>query len=311
MPRHSFNYANGSDSRLGTAIKASSPGLAGFLIAVIGLFGSGARAEATEAALAELLADPTTWVAGLSSSSLAEAPEVPSVAMERLSGHPYSAWQSELDASARARAHLDLGHRLRQEGRSEAAFGHYELASRVDSELGEAHLALATLAGQLGRYRQSARAFAWLAELDPEDPRAFSGRALALRRLGHHRLAASVLDEALAKWPDDPRLADALARLLAASPNDAVRDGERAVVLAQHALQTGRQAIYAETLAMAFAEAGRHSDAVSLVRTLIERARASGDTSGLVDTLEEQAKLYAAGQAYRLNDRPVSGAPSP
>lgn len=259
-----------------------------------------APADSSAASLAERFADPATWAGDLSDSALVDLPVDPRRAMETLSGQPYPDWQKALGTTSGARVHLELGHRLRLAERPEAAFVHYELAARLDRELGEAHLALATLAGQLGRYRQSARAFAWLAELDPDDPRAFAGRALALERLGRHVLAVSVLEEALAKWPERHDLPNSLARLLAASPKDTVRDGARAVELAQQALQAGRQAVYAQTLAMAMAEVGRFADAANLLRTLIERARASGDTSGLVRQLEAELALYESGRPYRL-----------
>ncbi|MCG8461942.1 MAG: tetratricopeptide repeat protein [Holophagales bacterium] len=204
------------------------------------------------------------------------------------------------DASLLAQAHLELGHRERRDTRVDRAIAHYQRAVRLDPELGEAHLALGTLLGQQGRFRGSAQAFAWLAELDPRDPRAYLGRARALGGLGYYRLARRTLEDAVEKLPEEPELLHSLARLLAASPDPAARNGTRALDLAQKALGLGRKAPYAETLAMAMAETGLFTDAAALLEAILAQARGSAAEDAFVERLEAQLELYRAGRPFRL-----------
>lgn len=203
-------------------------------------------------------------------------------------------------AAAKARLHLALGHRLRQAGESEAAIDHYGLAARLDPELAETHLVLGSLLGQQGRFRQAARAFAWLLELDPGDVRGYRGRAMALQRSGMPRLAKDTLEEGLerAGATPPPELLHLLARLLATSNDASIRDGARAVDLAQRALAASAQAPYAETMAMALAEAGRFPDAVAVQRNLLQQAKRSSSEAAWIAQLEQRLALFEAGRAW-------------
>ena len=64
----------------------------------------------------------------------------------------------------------------------------------------------------------------------------------------------------------------ALARLLAASPDPSLRDGARALELAEQAIAEPTLQ-RAETLAMSYAAAGRFDEAVQVQRDLIDQAK--------------------------------------
>ena len=66
------------------------------------------------------------------------------------------------------------------------------------------------------------------------------------------------------------------ARILAASPHDALRDGDRALVLAQRLVAARRNSQSLETLAMALAEPGRFAEAARVQREAITLAKTSG-----------------------------------
>ncbi len=76
--------------------------------------------------------------------------------------------------------------------------------------------------------------------------------------------ARAAYEESLRLKADDAATQSELVRLLATCPDDAVRDGKRAVSLAEAACdQAGHKApFYEDTLAAAYAEAGRFDDAV-------------------------------------------------
>jgi len=74
----------------------------------------------------------------------------------------------------------------------------------------------------------------------------------------------------------------------------------QAVSLAERACQlTGdRVAPYLDTLAAAYAAAGRFKDAVATAQKAIELAKSAGQTQ-VVSEIEPRLQLYRNGQAYR------------
>ena len=74
----------------------------------------------------------------------------------------------------------------------------------------------------------------------------------------------------------------------------------QAVSLAERACQlTGdRVAPYLDTLAAAYAAAGRFKDAVATAQKAIELASSAGQTQ-IVSEIETRLELYRAGRAYR------------
>jgi hypothetical protein len=112
-------------------------------------------------------------------------------------------------------------------------------------------------------------------------------------------------------FPDHPGFALALARLLAAAPDDRVRDGRRALALAETLVKTNQSLEVGETMAMALAEVGQYGEATRVQRELIAAAREAG-RSDLVAPLEENLRRYLGKQASRTpwRDQDVGDAPS-
>ena len=84
----------------------------------------------------------------------------------------------------------------------------------------------------------------------------------AVTRLGRHREAVDTYRQALESFPGEARLQRRLAWLLATSPDEGVRDGAEALVLARRAAQGPGDPRTLETLAAAFAENGDFPEAV-------------------------------------------------
>jgi tetratricopeptide (TPR) repeat protein len=153
---------------------------------------------------------------------------------------------------------------------------------------------------QLGREAEAAEVLRVVVERKPKHVTYALSLARALRNLGRSSEAVAVLARAHAERPDDAGLALYYAWELATNPDDAVRDGRRAVSLAEAALVLRGRANPddLDTLAAALAEAGRHADAV---RTLDEALRAAGDGAdpALVAEWRARRELYAAQRAFR------------
>jgi len=91
-----------------------------------------------------------------------------------------------------------------------------------------------------------------------------------------------------------------LAWILATHPNATIRNGREAVQLAERAVRGLGQPnrAFLDTLAAAYAEAGRFSDAVNAAQQAIEAARQQNDPVG-VQQCEERLKLYQQRQPLR------------
>ncbi len=90
-----------------------------------------------------------------------------------------------------------------------------------------------------------------------------------------------------------------LAWLLATTPDSDIRDGPRAVQLAQHAceLTDYKQTICVGTLAAAYAEAGRFDDAIVTAQKACDLAAQHGEAD-LLRKNQELLKLYRSHQPY-------------
>jgi hypothetical protein len=91
--------------------------------------------------------------------------------------------------------------------------------------------------------------------------------------------------------PDQPAIAQALARLLAAAPDDRVRDGRRAMVVMQSLLKKPQGTDLGETMAMTLAELGQYEEAVAWQREAMAAAERGG-RADLVQRMAENLKLY-------------------
>jgi hypothetical protein len=124
------------------------------------------------------------------------------------------------------------------------------------------------------------------------------GYAMALVRLGRYQEARARLESATKTWPDQPGFLHALARLLAAAPDDRVRDGARATSIMNELLKTQQTIAMAETMAMALAESGRFDDAAQWQRDAI-RAATESKRDDLVRKLSANLRLYESRQPCR------------
>ncbi|MBL8144382.1 MAG: tetratricopeptide repeat protein [Acidobacteria bacterium] len=128
----------------------------------------------------------------------------------------------------------------------------------------------------------------------PEDVDAhrYLGEIYAMRR--QDALAVVHYERVHAAYPDDPMMAARLASILADSRDTSVRNGPRALQIAERAaaLTGRREPRVLEILSVAKAATGRLADAEATVREAIPLAQARGDRA-LVGALEYRASAYA------------------
>lgn len=198
----------------------------------------------------------------------------------------------------RAVAHLGLGNLLAARRDDEAAAGHYRAALEIAPDLAEAHFNLAGVLGRLGRRDDGMAHYRRVVELQPENAAARLYLAQDLAAAGHYGEALERLEAALAAFPESDAVVHTLARLLAACPDRSRRDGPRALELALGALESRRDRPpleYAETVAMAFAEAGHFEEAVKWQREVIAAAEQAGHP-GALELLRRNLARYERGE---------------
>jgi tetratricopeptide (TPR) repeat protein len=172
-------------------------------------------------------------------------------------------YRAALDLDPRLpEAHYGLGELLERGGRDQEAIDEYEAAVTESPTFAAAHLKLADALRRTDRLDESLSQYREVLTLEPADAPARFGEAMALVRLERYAEAVERLTEATKVHPEHPAFRQALARLLAAAPDDRVRDGERAWKLVQALPDTERHPGAFETMAMALAELG-HFDLAS------------------------------------------------
>ena len=187
---------------------------------------------------------------------------------------------------------------LESRGRDAEAVGRYAAAVKYQPTYVQARLRLAGVLRRSGRAAEALEQYAEVMRLDPRLAEAPIERAIALVRVQRYAEARDQLTAGMRAFPDHPGFPRALARLLAAAPDDRVRDGRRALALANDLLRTDQSTELGETLAMALAETGQFREAADLQRDLIAAARGSGRPD-LASALEDNLRLYAGNRACR------------
>ena len=115
-----------------------------------------------------------------------------------------------------------------------------------------------------------------------------------------HGEAVELLRQGVSLLPADPDIANDLAWRLATGADGGLRDGQEAVKLAERAQElAGNENPYVlDTLAAAYAEAGRFDEALATGRRAHELARQAGK-DGLAERIAARCRLYEQGQSYR------------
>ena len=197
-----------------------------------------------------------------------------------------------------AEAHFSLGMLMETGGRGQEAIERFSAVVRYEPEHIEARVRLANLLRRNGRPQESLSHYEHVLEIDPRIPEAAAGYAMALVRLQRYQEARALLSDAVEVYGNQPEFAHALARLLAAAPDDRVRDGERALAVMLALPEDQRRVDLGETMAMTFAELGQYEEAVAWQRGAIVAARQAG-REDLAQRMAESLRLYEARQPCR------------
>jgi protein O-mannosyl-transferase len=196
---------------------------------------------------------------------------------------------------------------LIRRGELEDAARHFSAALQIDPTAASAHLGLGVVRALQGRPEESVPHCRRACELQPNVYPCHVELAHALQTLGKGDAARAAYERAFRldeKWP---QATNAEAWRLATDPDAARRNGLLAVHLAAQVCEaTGSQnPIYLDTLAAAYAEAGRFADA----QATVEKAMTLTSSAERRESLRKRLDLYRTGRAFHEN-RPAGRAAS-
>jgi tetratricopeptide (TPR) repeat protein len=194
---------------------------------------------------------------------------------------------------------FNLGDALFQSGQTAAAVAQFEKAVEIQPAFADAHYHLAVALSRVGRVGQSVSHLQQTISLRPDFADAHNSMGTLYLQAGRWAEAVAQYQTAVNLQPANAFALNNLAWVLATCPDGPIRNGLKAVELGREAqrLSKGEDAPVLETLAAAYAEAGRFPEAIETVRRALASARAGGN-QGLAKALEDQLSLYQAGKPF-------------
>jgi len=231
-------------------------------------------------------------------------------------------------------AHNNLGMALISKGQVDQAIAQYQKALEIQPRSALFHFNLGVAFAQKGQVDKAIEQYQKAVDLQPDYLQARNNLGDALLRTGRTDEAIAQFQEALKIWPNStilrnnlgciflrqgqvraamahfqrtleiqPNNVDAcqyLAWVLATGPEPSIRNGARAVELAQEAnqLSGGGDPEIISTLAAAYAEAGRFPEAVTTARQALQLV-VTQNNNAAVNALQTQIGLYQAGLPFR------------
>jgi tetratricopeptide (TPR) repeat protein len=196
-----------------------------------------------------------------------------------------------------AAAHNDLGLALAGEDKTAEALAEFQQAVRIQPnfEVARENLDVALL--QLGRGGEAIPHLQKASQSHPGNITARSYLGQAFAQNGQPKEAVAEFEKVLATNPDYVAACNNLAWLLATASDSGVRDGARAVALAQHAeeLAGPDHPLIMHTLAAGYAETGNYAEAITVAQQALDLAIKKKNES-LAEKLRGELQLYRAGR---------------
>jgi tetratricopeptide (TPR) repeat protein len=169
---------------------------------------------------------------------------------------------------ASAFVQMNLGDALARKGRSDDAMTHYDEAITLQPNYGDAYYNRGIVLFAKGRTEEAIADWTKALEMHPNDADAHTSLGNALLQRGSLREAIAHYATAMDLAPEDPHSRNNLAWVLATASDSSIRDGAKAVGFAEEAVQLsrGREPLFLRTLAAAYAESGRFTDAIAVAQ---------------------------------------------
>jgi protein O-mannosyl-transferase len=187
-----------------------------------------------------------------------------------------------------------------------AAISNYQRCVDAEPDWHAARKALANALSKQGAFDAANAHFLKLIEVTPGDADVYVGLAQISVKRREAEAAIKHYRRALELKPDSPAILNNLAWLLATYPDARFRNGPEAVRLAERACDVSRRKLpfLLGTLAAAYAEAGRFSEAVHTADEARQLAAAGGDNA-IAEANAKLLELYRANTPYHETQNPL------
>jgi tetratricopeptide (TPR) repeat protein len=193
----------------------------------------------------------------------------------------------------------NLGLALSARRRFDEAIENYRKAIQINPNNYKALNDLGVALAAKGRFDEAIENYRKAIQINSNHPEIFFHLAMTLGQLGRTREAIAQYREALRLNPNLAGVLNNLALVLAASPDDKLRNGAEAVRLAERACELTHygQPSFIGTLAAAYAESGRFPEAVTTAEKAEQLATSAGLTAVAAKN-RQLLELYRAGKPY-------------
>jgi tetratricopeptide (TPR) repeat protein len=195
-------------------------------------------------------------------------------------------------------AHFNLAIVLATQNDHRAAIDELQAILKSNPEDLSARLFLARELLNAGRADEALVEFLRVAQTDPDSEEAVLQAATLLSRARQYANALNLLEKSHTRNPQKTDTSATLAYLLAASPQNDLRAGARALPLAQEVFQTTGLAQHGAIVALALAELGRCAEAANWQRKMIELAEQK-QQADLAAKLKSDLKNYETKDSCR------------
>jgi tetratricopeptide (TPR) repeat protein len=193
----------------------------------------------------------------------------------------------------------NLGTAFAQKGLLDEAIGHYERAVKLRPDYGDPYFNLGSILFRQGRIGDAIAQWQKALASQPNDAGFHAALGGAFLKIGLQKDAIAEYERAARISPQDALVQNNLAWLLATSSDASIRDGYRAMEVAEQAVQLsrGKDPSYLRTLAAACAESGRFAEAQEAAQRALQAAEVQGNST-LANALRDDIALYELGLPY-------------
>ena len=209
----------------------------------------------------------------------------------------------------KANAHYNLAVLLARQNKHEQAIEHLRAALRADQNDLSARVLLAQELLRSEHFEEALTEFSRVVQADPDNEAALFEQVRLLYRTGQFKQALQVIETGHTQYPQKWRTALIWSYLLTTTPELELRNGARALDLAQSIYKTTGSVRHGVLIGMALAELGRCSEAAEWQRRLIIGAERLGNIDLLPKlraglTVYEDVKSCRPAADKSLNDLP-------
>src|SRR5207245_1290910 len=189
--------------------------------------------------------------------------------------------------------HDSVGNVLARKGQLDQAIVHLRQAIQLRPDFPDAHYNLGTVLFKKGDLDGAIAQWRTTLSIHPYDGGAHTSLGNELVQKGLLREAADHYEKALQSEPDSIPPLNNLAWVMAAGPDDSLRNNGLAVELAKKAnqLSNGSNPVFMRTLAAAYAQAGQFESAIETARRAFDLAKGQGEAE-LAREIVEDVDLY-------------------